>query len=65
VVGQLEQEFLVTWHLDEEVMELEFEGRTGSFAGNRGRPGVEYSPEIGLYTANVSGGLCRIVCSPL
>jgi hypothetical protein len=54
VVGQLEQDFVVTWHLDEDVMELEFEGRTGSFAGNRGRPGVEYSPEIGLYTANVS-----------
>jgi hypothetical protein len=34
-------------------LELEFEGLTGSFAGEKGRPGAEYSPELGSYRANV------------
>lgn len=53
----LEQDFLVTWRpasdgsLDN--LELEFEGLSGSFVGEKGRPGVEYNTELGIYKADV------------
>jgi len=34
-------------------LELEFEGITGSFAGEKGHPGVDYSSDLGIYRANV------------
>ena len=34
-------------------LELEFEGISGSFVGNKGRPGVEYNTELGVYKAEV------------
>lgn len=33
--------------------ELEFEGLNGSFIGEKGRPGVEYNTELGIYSADV------------
>lgn len=35
-------------------LELEFEGITGSFAGEKGHPGVDYSSDLGIYRANVN-----------
>lgn len=62
MAGTLEQDFLVNWLYSPDlenpnlagIMELEFEGLNGSFAGEKGRPGVEYNPELGIYRANVS-----------
>ncbi|KAI1709924.1 hypothetical protein DdX_10932 [Ditylenchus destructor] len=60
MAGTLEQDFLVNWLYSPDlenpnlagIMELEFEGLNGSFAGEKGRPGVEYNPELGIYRAN-------------
>jgi hypothetical protein len=59
MAGTLCQEFVVSWKAaggteSSGFLELEFEGLSGSFAGEKGRPGVEYSPELGSYRANVS-----------
>ena len=55
-VGALEQDFLLRWEPggDETYQEIVFNGLTGSFAGNEGRPGVEFYPEMGEYRVNVS-----------
>lgn len=55
-IGQFSIYFKVSWKPGGEAgkfLELEFEGLSGSFAGEKGRPGVEYSPELGSYKANV------------
>lgn len=35
-------------------LEIQFKGFSGSFAGDEGKPGVEFHPELGVYKANVS-----------
>lgn len=52
--GVLEQDFQMSWEAGEEgTQELVFKGLSGSFAGDSGKPGVEYSQELGVYKANV------------
>lgn len=55
MAGTLSQQFQVAWKQagNGQFLELEFEGLSGSFAGEKGRPGVEYSPELGSYRANL------------
>uniref|UniRef100_A0A914C7I2 Ureidoglycolate hydrolase n=1 Tax=Acrobeloides nanus TaxID=290746 RepID=A0A914C7I2_9BILA len=54
-VGALEQDFRLNWEPDSsgEYQEIIFHGLTGSFAGNEGRPGVEFHPESGEYHVNL------------
>jgi hypothetical protein len=33
--------------------EIHFKGFSGSFAGDEGKPGVEFHPDLGVYKANV------------
>ncbi|CAD5232186.1 unnamed protein product [Bursaphelenchus xylophilus] len=52
--GFLEQDFQMSWVSNGEGnFELVFKGLSGSFAGDEGKPGVEYSPELGIYKANL------------
>uniref|UniRef100_A0A914LWN1 Ureidoglycolate hydrolase n=2 Tax=Meloidogyne TaxID=189290 RepID=A0A914LWN1_MELIC len=60
MAGTLCQEFMVTWKMQQiepehgvGKLELEFEGITGSFAGEKGHPGVDYSSDLGIYRANL------------
>lgn len=54
IAGVLKQEFLISWQPKDDFLELEFEGLSGSFVGEKGRPGVFYNPELGIYKANVN-----------
>ncbi|CAD5222815.1 unnamed protein product [Bursaphelenchus okinawaensis] len=52
--GVLEQDFQMSWVPNGEgAYELVFKGLSGSFAGDEGKPGVEYNPELGIYKANL------------
>jgi hypothetical protein len=39
-----------------DLLELEFEGLSGTLAGEKGRPGVEYNSELGIYKTDVCLG---------
>ncbi|KAL3078509.1 hypothetical protein niasHT_006070 [Heterodera trifolii] len=60
IAGPLVQEFVVRWvpagiedgDGEPNQLVLEFEGISGSFAGQKGRPGAAYSSELGIYSAN-------------
>jgi len=52
--GPLEQDFQMSWVQNEAgYQEIQFKGFSGSFAGDEGKPGVEYHPELGVYKANL------------
>lgn len=66
--GSLEQDFQMSWYVyqsnenlidarrtknDAGYNELNFKGFSGSFAGDEGKPGVEYHPDSNVYKANV------------
>ncbi|KAI6189569.1 hypothetical protein M3Y97_00022700 [Aphelenchoides bicaudatus] len=52
--GPLEQDFQMSWIKNEAGhLEIQFKGFSGSFAGDEGKPGVEFHPELGVYKANL------------
>uniref|UniRef100_A0A183CHR3 Ureidoglycolate hydrolase n=1 Tax=Globodera pallida TaxID=36090 RepID=A0A183CHR3_GLOPA len=57
IAGTLIQEFVVRWVPNDgdepDQLVLEFEGISGSLAGQKGRPGASYSSELGIYKANL------------
>ena len=62
--GPLEQSFQMSWHPksggEDGRVELVFNGLSGSFLGDEGRPGVEYTPSNSVYKANVSFFFCLL-----
>lgn len=55
LAGNLQQDFTMSWVQSEsgEYLDLVFEGISGSLMGEKGRPGVNYSGELGVYRVDV------------